>query len=592
MKTQREGMALTLVVLLMLVLGSIATGAAMIGSNTWLMAQYKERQSTLAMVADAGLEEGRARLNGNKNLYPDSNYNTIENGVQVRDALGTIIPGVRRWTYVGPIGVTTGQYGVFGSVVSVAEAGNGDRVIRRLEVMQESFAKYAYFTDIEPSTIAFGGGDQLFGPVHSNDDIQIYNSGATFHGPVTTGGTITGRSYGTFRQGYTERVRKIPMPATAELDKLRAYAQNGGTAFVSSSSGGTIGQAKLRIEFIAVDLNGDGETTGDDEGFLRVFRGKDNSNTVAAYVVGAVTGSSAMRNAKTCGHYHRVNGVDQWWSASEHGNSGSSSWSNHLNPSNSGRRCFPGGHPGMNDNGAFRPSDINGNGEYLEWNGAIDPRVSAARAGIGDANYLFPLSRKLNPGFKGVVFVDGKVAIMGTLRARITLAATNNIIIIDDVTYSVDPGAGACTDILGIFSGTDVVISDNPINSPAETNGSTYYTWDDTGAEFVHGVVLALQNFEVENYDSGSSRDQPCESTNWGRGCLYLTGGIIQSTRGAVGTSAGTGYLKRYSYDPCAFTNPPPYFPTTGHFARARLLEIDPTGFNITELFDLLTPDS
>ena len=552
MNNRQEGMALALVVLLMLVLGTIAAGAAMIGSNTWLMSQYKERQGTLAMVADAGLEEVRARLNGNKALYPDSNYNTIEDGVQVRDASGAIIPGVRRWTYAGPIGVTTGQYGVFGSVVSVAEAGNGDRVIRRLEVMQESFAKYAYFTDIEPSNIAFGGGDQLFGPVHSNDDIQIYNSGATFHGPVTTGGTITGRSYGTFRQGYTENVRKIAMPATAELNKLRTYAQNGGTAFAGSSTGGTLGQAQLRIEFVTVDLNGDGETTGDDEGFMRVFMGRDNTAATASYVVGAIP-SSGMRNSQTCGHYHAT----EWWPAARHGTSGSTSWTTHLNAANSGRRCFPGGHPSANDGGAFLVNDRNGMGNYVRWNGPVDSRLAAARAIIGDANYLFPLSRKLNPGFKGVVFVDGKVAIMGELRARITLAATSNIIIMDDVTYSVDPGAGSCTDILGLFSGTDVVISDNPINSPAPTSSTTDYTWDDTGAEFIHGVVLALQNFEVENYNSGSSNAQPCESTTWGRGCLYLTGGIIQSTRGAVGTSGGTGYLKRYSYDPCAFTNPP-----------------------------------
>lgn len=580
---QQGGFALAMVILLLLVLGSIASGAALIGSNTWLMSQYRERQGILAMVADAGLEEGRARLNGNKSLYPDSNYNTIENGDQVRDASGAIIPGVRRWTYVGPIGVTTGQYGVFGSVVSVAETGNGDRVIRRLEVVQESFAKYAYFTDIE-GAIVFGGGDQLFGPVHSNDRIEIHTTGATFHGPVTTGGTITGRNYGTFRQGYAERVRRIPMPATAELNKLRTYAQQGGTAFTSSTAG-TVGQAKVRIEFIAVDLNGDGDTSGEDEGFMRVFEGNSDAAT-PGYVVGALP-SGGMKSSLTCGHYH---GSQFWWAARHTGSSGTSALS-HL--TNADRRCYPGGHPAINDGGAFSANDRNSKGSYKPWTGPIDPRVTTARATIGDAGYLFPLSRRLNPGFKGVVFVDGKVAIMGTLRARITLAATNNIVIMDDVTYSVDPGAGSCTDILGLFSGKSVVMSDNPINSPATLNNTTtYYTWDDTAPEFVHAVVLALQTFEAENYESGSNRDQPCESTTWGRGCLYLTGGIIQAIRGGVGNSAGYGYLKRYSYDPCAFTNPPPYFPTTGHFARGRTLEIDPIGFNVANLFDMLTPGS
>ena len=47
--------------------------------------------------------------------------------------------------------------------------------MRRLEVIQESFAKYAYFTDFDYSTgIVFGGGDVILGPAHSNDDIRIH----------------------------------------------------------------------------------------------------------------------------------------------------------------------------------------------------------------------------------------------------------------------------------------------------------------------------------------------------------------------------------------------------------------------------------
>ena len=52
-------------------------------------------------------------------------------------------------------------------------------------------------------------------------------------------------------------------------------------------------------------------------------------------------------------------------------------------------------------------------------------------------------------------------------------------------------------------------------------------------------------------------------------------------TRGAVGTSTGTGYIKRYSYDRCVITNPPPYFPTTGRFQDNRYYELDPVRFNV-----------
>jgi hypothetical protein len=188
--------------------------------------------------------------------------------------------------------------------------------------------------------------------------------------------------------------------------------------------------------------------------------------------------------------------------------------------------------------------------------------------------------------------VDGKVAVSGQVRGKLTMAATDNIIIADDIKYVNDPGAGTCLDILGLFSGTDVVVADNSINAPVQPTGSgSYYTYDETRDEYIHGVVLALDNFTVENYNSGSSSDEPCGTTAWGRGCLYLSGGIIQVSRGAVGTTGGTGYLKRYSYDQCAAGNPPPYFPTTGHFNRGRYYEVDPTNFSVSKYYDLLTPN-
>jgi hypothetical protein len=185
-----------------------------------------------------------------------------------------------------------------------------------------------------------------------------------------------------------------------------------------------------------------------------------------------------------------------------------------------------------------------------------------------------------------VIFVEGKVVISGTLRGRVTLAATDEIIVGDDVVYSVDPSDGTCQDILGMFSGNDVVIADNTLNAPIQpASGRPFYTYDDTRDEFVQGIVLALDIFTVENFNSGSSSAERCEGRTWGRGCLYLTGGIIQSVRGAVGLTSGRGYLKRYAYDQCGATAPPPYFPTTGHFARGEQFQVDPVDFDIGTYF-------
>ena len=102
--------------------------------------------------------------------------------------------------------------------------------------------------------------------------------------------------------------------------------------------------------------------------------------------------------------------------------------------------------------------------------------------------------------------------------------------------------------------------------------------------------MLALDIFTVQNYDEGSTDAEPCGTSTNGRGCLFLTGGIIQKQRGAVGLTSGEGYIKRYAYDACGLESPPPYFPTTGRFARGHYFEVEPTGFNIDSYWSLLIP--
>lgn len=567
----RGGFALVTVLLVVMTVAVLATGAAMIGSSNILGNRYYAQQSQLGTLSRAGLEEARAAINADKSIYPDSGYVVLEDGITPTGVDGLPLTGVQRWTYAGPTGSVSGQYGIFGSIVTVVRDGTGAVAISRSQVFQESFAKYAYFTDIEPSNISFGGGDQIWGPVHTNSDVKVYSSGATFHDEVRMGGQVVGGQYATFKKGYEEGVTPIAMPATTELTKLQSQAAAGGMSFNGNTQGG-YGEATLRLEFVAIDLNGDGDVTDANEGFLKAYR-----NANADWVSGDVP-SSGLRYAEHCGHFH-PDGT--FVSAADHPTNGPDSWV--ASVTNNTRRCFLGGADEIW--GQFRANDVMG-GEWLEWGGPVSPLV----AGRPDANYLFPLSRALNPNFKGVIYVDGKVVISGIVRGRVTVAASDQIIIGDDITYSIDPGLGTCEDILGIFSGDDVVVADNALNAPQQRgNGQAYFTYDETKDEFIHGIVLALNVFTVENYNSGSDRDERCESTNWGRGCLYLTGGIIQRVRGAVGLSGGEGYLKRYAYDRCGATAPPPYFPTTGHFARGEQYQVDPVGFNVDDYFSFLT---
>jgi hypothetical protein len=107
------------------------------------------------------------------------------------------------------------------------------------------------------------------------------------------------------------------------------------------------------------------------------------------------------------------------------------------------------------------------------------------------------------------------------------------------------------------------------------------------GDDYVHGIILALGIFGAQDYNQGPQTidEGSCDGTDWGRSCLRLSGGLIQRTRGAVGLASGYGYLKRYSYNTCGLTDPPPYFPTTGYFSRNRFYEINPVGFNVATWF-------
>lgn len=584
----RQGIALVVTLLVLIAVAAISATAATLAMNTQLVNRAEQQQGVLTDVALSGLALARADLNGGADSVPDTGFVTLESSAAVRDASGHAIPGVTRSVYAGPRGVIRGQYGVYASVVSVAHGGGGQEVIRRADVRQESFAKYAYFTDVEPSNISFGGGDQLFGPVHTNDYLKIYSSGATFHGPVTTSRTVQGGRYGHFDKGYEEGVARIEMPTTEDLNRLQTLAASGNMDF-TGSTGGSAGQSTLRLQFVALDVNGDGDVTDDDEGFVMAYQASN-----PAWVVADVP-SGGLKYEPNCGHFHQPGNV--FVSVVEHPNNGPDSKQAAL--SSSSARCFLGGDSTIFN--AFTPTDTMG-GHWLAWPGAVDTALTNRFGTL--ANYLFPMGRRFNPDFKGVIHVTGKVGVSGTVHGRVTLAATGNIIIVDDIVYATDPAApgreATCDDLLGLFSADDVIVADNAINSPQQPNTSgwgsnNYFTYDDTKDEFIDGTVLALNTFTVENYASGATTAERCESNLWGRGCLYLTGGVIQETRGPVGTIwsvGGTGYTKRYAYDNCAASMPPPYFPTTGHFNRDRIFNVDPVGFNIASYFAQLAPGS
>ncbi len=598
MLRNERGIALMTVLLVGFALSTIAFTGAIWLLNAQMLRKNGERAAILNDAAVAGLEEGRSRLSATPSLYPTTGYATLDNGVSVRDASNAIIPGLRRWVYAGPNGINTGQYGVFGTIISVVRDTVGNKAVRRLQIAQESFAKYAYFTTIE-GDIVFANNDQIRGPVHSNDQIKIASSGATFFDQVTTAySSIQGESNGDFRgPSPRKNVPTIPLPTTQAFSSLQGRASAASMSFTSSTVGASPGVASMRMEFVAIDLNADGDSTDADEGFVRIY--ENNSGATAAALVTAH--ASDVLTSENCGvpvlnvgggyTLTPPNGLSARFTTVK--GKSSSKASDMLVQG----RCYLGGDPRLYQDSFPTIRKANWLAAQGTWStnrvgwiprpGSMGAPTVAAFTNRLDAAYLWPINRTYNPAWQGVIYVNGRVAVSGVINGRVTLASPENIVIADDIRMAVDPGgpnAADCENILGLFSGKDVLVADNTINTGHYIK-SAYRTLDDTRDEEIHAIVLALGIFGAERYDSGPDEGQSCGTSKSGRGCLALTGGIIQRTRGAVGLTSGEGYIKRYAYNSCAVSDPPPYFPTTGRFVRNRVYEIDPMSFDVANWF-------
>jgi hypothetical protein len=625
---RRRGSALFLALIMTVALGGLAISAVFLASNASILNKNLGREQDYRYAAEAAIAIGKSRINFDSKALPATGYSQLMTDEKLDEADGTTQSGVTVNLWVGKSGATSGQFGSFASVVAEARDMHGSRFVRRLELADENFAKYAYWSDSETNmsgtTIYFNNNDVLWGPVWSNDVIHIGSGRATFNDDVGTAKTIDGKQYGIFKKKVLERQKPITLPDNENLAHLETQATSGNLLFQARDSGGP-GSVRTRIEFVAVNLNaaeGDTDVMDEDEGFVRVYQA--HAGTTAGYVRGDFLETN-------CGDWHRSSLTAKWKFYPSYVHDTLNTWfvdtiranntmtlsaaKTHANATFTtimtpvaGRpapRCFVGGDPHLvaverDDPGNFTPEQrhIGGDettftprgarGEWQAWPNAPDARLN----GRPDAAYLHPLYRGLNEGVKGVIVARGTVGLSGVLRGSVTVhARSGNIVLLDDMRYSSDPKDGECLDMLGLIADKDIVVADNAVNTPQNAGGRRNY--DDTKDFHLHAVMMALDKaFRVEDYDIGPAHVNGCEGTKVERGCLYLAGGIIQAARGAVGytiTGGASGFSKRYSYDRCAARKPPPYYPTTGRYTDNRYYEVDPVGFDIAELFTKLT---
>ncbi|HEV8124652.1 MAG TPA: hypothetical protein VGP80_10430 [Gemmatimonadales bacterium] len=630
--SDERGVALILTLFLSIVVAGMAVGVILMASNSNLISKFHANEAMMAAAADAGLEKGRDTLNGTPNIVPVGlGFVTLESNAVVRDANGVVIPGFTRSLYAGENGDTTGQFGSFASVIAVISTPRGAVVVRRIQLKQDSFSRFARFFNTWTCCM-WGNTEVLFGPVHSNQGMAVQTGapGTTFNGPggVTTVGTITNQASATFNGGVTTGVPVIPFPTVATLANLQGFAVTSGTV-VAGYPTIAANDPDTRIEFIPVDLNNDGDFADANEGFFRVFKMTAGGTAAqlqakrayvtarrwqwgryasgipgAGYPAPATAANDPNVNSPNCGGTYDPNGAlppapgfypaDSIFFMAGGGAAGVTAVRTALN--SAARRCYLGGDPRLTAGLNYL---VNGYGSWLPyagWGGAppaalvarinANPLIYPLPAGVTAtqlANTFWPITRAMNPNFKGIIYVNGSVAVSGLLRGRVTIATTGDVSMADDINYVTPPNT-TCADILGVLTQTTAWIENNSVNTPFNNNAVWTAPFDDTPNEIFEGFFLTLGTFQGEAFagDPAVSPNENCGGKS--RGCKSIHGGTIQ--QGIAATFTGnSGWAEQDTYDVCGLTSPPPYYPTTGRFTKNRYYEMDPVGFSVAQWF-------
>ncbi|MBK8005686.1 MAG: hypothetical protein IPK12_17660 [Gemmatimonadetes bacterium] len=637
-----RGIALLLTILLSLMVAAMAVGIILMTSNANLISRFHSTEAMMEMAADAGLERGRDMLNGNAALVPaGQSHDTLELNQPVLDATGAVIPGFTRSIFVGENGDTTGQFGNFASVIAEVRTARGAVVVRRMQLKQDPFSRFARFFNTW-SCCAWGNTEVVNGPVHSNQGMALQTGapGATFNGPVTTVNNITNQGSGNWNGGVTTGSAAITFPTTTTLNNMQTYATTGNMNITGFATA-TAMDPDTRIEFVVLDLNNDGLFTGSDEGYFRVWKADPAGGVSAnerAYVTarpwnnvpgglantngGGTAANLQPSNARdpnllspNCGGLSAALGrwarADTIMSATfvpgalagQAANSAARIVETRNALVSGTRQCFLGGDRRLYPNAAGIGQWITGNayGNWQAWpgyggtppaalvnffntnTGGLNPMAGGVTAN-NLALTFWPLSRAQNINFQGVVFVTGSVAVSGQLRGRVTVVATGNIILADDVAYVTPPGSPNCNDILGLITTNDAVIENNNLNTPFRVKDIWTVRFDDTPSETFHAFMLTLGNFQGENIGGDPAVTAPENCGGKSRGCKSIVGGTIQ--QGVSGTFTGnSGWAEQDTWDNCGVRNPPPFYPTTGRYSKNRYYEIDPVGFNVAAWF-------
>ena len=544
-------------VLLILVAGTIAYA---VGSQP--LSRRDQDWNAALSSAEAGLDDYLYRLNQNDQYYL---YGQTTATAPCNTALPAPPDGNLAFGQFVPVPGTTSnatfRYCVDTSYLSqgaivVWSTGKAANVTRTVQATfrRRSFIDYLYFTDYEttdpaaypvagfntnnstwaqanctthyyesrPSAppyndsncvdINFASGDVINGPLHSNDAILICGS-ATFNGKVTTSWQGAGSPIKRFRSNST------CSPSTANP----TFANSGDPKYADPL---TMPPSNLAIKVKAdKDLGGLG----------CLFTGPTKITLNGA---GTMTVISPLTKSSATDHNNCAGGT----------------------VASPATQAIPA-------NGVIYVQNMPGSSSDTNFSATCTPGTQLASGTSTGGTATNPLGYPQYTDMTIYGCTDGDVFLSGTLKGRLTIAADNNIEIIEDVNYATGTGG---SDLLGLVANNFIEIY-HPVDQSSSSSSQTRCdgSYVSSGGDYycnlklpgasqalrdpiINAAMLSVNHsFRVQNYQYGAS----------GLGTITVNGAIAQRYRGTVGTGSGsTGYLKNYNYDQRMKYQSPPFF--------------------------------
>ena len=555
-----RGMALAGVLILGMVMVVMATTAISVSTSGLIKADGDQDWNGAMAAAYAGIEDYQSRL-ANDNSYqqygnPAAKFSTgsllaLPTGSQANPAFG-LSTGVPKCTGAAPTWacvagsdnrafyryeVNNKDYASTGvlRVRSTGMVGNRVRSVTA-DMRQQGFIDFLYFTDYELqdpafsgdnvatcvkyawagrpascSNIAFGGGDTINGPVHSNDTIRICD--ATFKGAVTTSNNpATGKRYtaqDSNGNSCSGQVFKTKSPDGSDV---------GYRSLIGMPSTNSQMKRETRSDLTTTDVPNPG----------CLYTGPTS-------IVFRADGYMTVRSPYS--KFTRTSGD----TASEG-----------TSPPECGTPGAGTGQLGSAAGAVVKVPDKNLLYVQNIPTSATDKNYTAGLATCTQNAVGYPVANEKANTTTDYGCRNGDVFVKGTLNAGVTVASENYVYVTGDVNY-----VNSTTNILGLV-GQNAVFVWNPVNA---LNGALL---SDSGREIDAAIISVAHTFAVQNVKAGGER-----------GTLTINGAIAQKFRGIVHSGNNGYVKDYNYDSRLKFVAPPKFLsPVTTAFTVTALVEV------------------